>query len=94
MSIKKYSLSEYLLTIRFDTFHDLFVVLNDEGDTCCSQETHKGLSGLVKLLLGLPLDKKEQFSDWQKRPLRTSQLIYAGILSYDDLNMLSFKQYF
>ena len=58
---------------------DLFVVMNEEDILLSRQETHKGLSGLVKQLLGLPLDKKEQFSDWQKRPLRRSQLIYAGI---------------
>jgi hypothetical protein len=54
--------------------------MNEEDILLSRQETHKGLSGLVKQLLGLPLDKKEQFSDWQKRPLRRSQLIYAGIL--------------
>ena len=68
-------------SIHFNTFRDLYVAVMNEGDILLSiQETHKGLSGLVKLLLGLPLDKKEQFSDWQRRPLRRSQLIYAGIL--------------
>ena len=42
------------------------------------KDSTKGLSGLTKLTLGLPLDKKEQFSDWERRPLRRSQLTYAG----------------
>jgi len=39
----------------------------------------KGLSDLVKLCLGRPLDKAQQMSDWERRPLRRQQLVYAGI---------------
>jgi len=39
----------------------------------------KGLSDLVRLCLGRPLDKAQQMSNWENRPLRPQQLLYAGI---------------
>ena len=39
----------------------------------------KGLSSLVKSLFGLPLDKRDQMSDWNKRPLTRDQFLYAAL---------------
>jgi ribonuclease D len=38
----------------------------------------RGLSELVMLCLGKPLDKTYQVSDWEGRPLLQDQLTYAG----------------
>jgi len=42
----------------------------------------KGLSDLVRVCLGRPLDKAQQMSDWERRPLRRQQILYAGRLSW------------
>jgi len=41
-------------------------------------EKSSGLSELVRLCFGKPLDKSEQISNWENRPLRQSQIIYAS----------------
>jgi len=38
----------------------------------------KGLSDVVQVCLGRPLDKTQQMSDWERRPLRHKQILYAG----------------
>ncbi|XP_018049146.1 PREDICTED: exonuclease mut-7 homolog isoform X2 [Atta colombica] len=39
--------------------------------------TNRSLSKLVELCFGQRLDKSDQFSNWELRPLRESQIIYA-----------------
>lgn len=42
----------------------------------------QSLSNLVKICLGKKLDKSNQFSNWQQRPLRTEQVNYAALDAY------------
>lgn len=41
--------------------------------------TSYSLSNLVKLCFGKKLDKSNQFSNWQQRPLRREQIFYAAL---------------
>ncbi|VVC33796.1 Ribonuclease H-like domain,3'-5' exonuclease domain,Mut7-C RNAse domain [Cinara cedri] len=43
---------------------------------------HHSLSDLVKLCFGKPLNKTEQFSNWEKIPLRYNQIKYAALDAY------------
>ena len=49
-----------------------------EGEEQVLAVSPKGLSLLVQRCLGQPLDKTQQLSDWERRPLRREQALYAG----------------
>lgn len=46
-----------------------------------SGSTSESLTRLIELCFGEKLDKSDQFSNWERRPLRRSQILYAGMLS-------------
>ncbi|GIY36841.1 exonuclease mut-7 homolog [Caerostris darwini] len=55
----------------------------EEIERCPSnKEDEKGLSQLCQLVLGKPLNKMEQFSNWERRPLRQRQIVYAALDAY------------
>ncbi|GFY42115.1 exonuclease mut-7 homolog [Trichonephila inaurata madagascariensis] len=47
--------------------------------TADNEDDQKGLSKLCRIILGRHLNKGEQFSNWEQRPLRENQIIYASL---------------
>ncbi|OZJ01677.1 hypothetical protein BZG36_05392 [Bifiguratus adelaidae] len=63
---------------------DNYVDLRSEKDEMARKANIKisGLSGFVSAVLGKTLDKKQQMSDWERRPLSAEQECYAAADAY------------
>jgi len=58
---------------------------NDDDSNIDQQSASSGPRGLgllVKECFGRPLDKSQQLSDWERRPLKREQVYYAGKFLY------------
>ncbi|XP_043575615.1 exonuclease mut-7 homolog [Chiloscyllium plagiosum] len=63
---------------RRDRNRSVEVLVSEDGVDSGNSHVEKGLSLLVQSVLGKSLDKTEQLSNWERRPLRPQQIIYAG----------------
>lgn len=58
----------------------------------CCDSIGNGLSSIVQSCFGLPLEKSEQCSNWELRPLRETQIIYAALDAHVLLQVYDFLQ--
>ncbi|XP_054712950.1 exonuclease mut-7 homolog, partial [Uloborus diversus] len=69
-------------------YQKLQEVYPEEMNSDASDNTNqKGLSKLCEIILGKPLNKEERLCDWEKRPLKETQLAYAALDAYCLLQM-------
>nr|XP_060464061.1 exonuclease mut-7 homolog isoform X2 [Panthera onca] len=62
--------------------HRQMRVVNMPAGGMCEARGLRGLSLLVQQVLGKPLDKTQQLSNWDRRPLSEGQLVYAAADAY------------
>lgn len=55
-----------------------------------NESNHKGLSEMVFLCFGKPLDKTEQCSYWSRRPLTRNQILYAALDAFCLLDIYNY----
>ena len=57
-------------------------ISNDDNEEHSVTSGPRGLGLLVQECFGKPLDKSQQLSDWERRPLKPEQIYYAGTFMY------------
>lgn len=72
--------SDYLLIQT--VFQNSILLDSFYTSTFTASAVGQSLSTLVQKCLGRSLDKSDQFSNWERRPLRESQLVYAALDAY------------
>ena len=69
-----------MLQLLRDFGQSFFTDMHPGGGSLRGEE--RGLSELVMYCTGKPLDKREQCSEWLRRPLRQNQVNYAGMQQF------------
>eukprot|EP01134_Creolimax_fragrantissima_P002369 CFRG2369T1 len=76
--------------LNFTAVKDLFVLQQRLFKLRAQENVTGGLSGACNYWLGKPLDKRNQISNWEQRPLRPSQIKYAALDAHCLLSIYEF----